>query len=354
MEAGRHNKLATSEKRELADPFPGVRRLFAFAKAHTHERSRYDYGGEGGRVTQKSEGIPLPEEFLPLVAQYPDKYFVISCEDRKSEYYAPGTRFVEVLLSTVSRRGESDGRIREISFREHDASEGKGNAIFMTVSESVHEASFLSVNEQLGVDEGNKSRPHGHMRTVSQVDVRGNTKVIEQDFERLDEGIFDWEGSPKRIRWFRSLRADLADGGGLSFVYRDTYLVGLKKEGGSEGLSVVEIRVHPDKAIEVGIGSSAIGHGTLLYADEKEDIRIYEDDTVSQKHSIDRMDILRKDPNYAFLFERPISKASTLTLLMQKINGLRDDWDKPDVVFSQKPVSVGTEKDTPRPLLGRE
>lgn len=328
--------LARVERRELADPFPSIRRLFAFAEKNTNERSLDYYFGKE-KDEEAPDQVPLPLEFAPLVAEYPGEYFVISFEDRREDSRnAKDTRHIEVLLSTVPWRAQSNERLREISFTEHAVSEGKGNVVFMKVAEKVNEASFVHINEAKG-DE--VDRPGGQTHTVFEIDAKGVKNSKEQEFSRHDDGIFNWNGAQKRVRWIRTVRIETKSDTLSTLTHRDTYLVGMKERGGSEGSLVVETEITLDNTTEtrvsIGIGSAAITHGTVIYEDADEGVRILQSTFMPPHDTIKEMDILKQDPNYAFLFERPINKEKLLSTMMQKINALRNDWDKPSAVFAE-------------------
>jgi len=325
---------ANREGREVADPFPVVHRLFTFAKENTDERSsdRY-YEPVENAVVQ--DAIPLPSEFSLLVAQYPGEYFVAYFEDRADDYYAPGTRCKEVLLSTSPKKHQSDTRLREILFREYAPKEGKGNVIYMTVMESVNEALVVDLNE------GEEIRPYGRMEREYEISAVGTRSLKRQEYQRLDEGIFDWGGISKRVRWLRKMHVEV-EGKSTVMTHKDTYLVGLLERGGSEGSLEVEIEMRTRETgaqeITIGIGLLATTDGKEIFSDPNAGVHILEKKSSSRIETIDQMDILKQDPNYVALLERPIDKEKLLAMVVSKIDALKADWDKRGTIFSSTSV----------------
>ncbi len=324
--------LVTPEKREVEIPFPLAKELFAFAQESglgESSYSEYVRDIEEGEVNTKA--VPLPAKFFPFIADFPGQYFVVACESRVGDYYAKGTRYRMTLISNTDFRKKSNDRTREISVKEPDISEGKGNVLFLTVSESVNEKGLETLNHAINHE---VNLPHGTTDIEYEIDFAGEKRLTSLKSMRLDEEFFEWKGARKQVRWLRDLSIDKKEVTPVT-TYRDTYLIGLKPEGGSEEFAEVLWKIKgklvEPESVDVCIGLP-IGKGEILFEDPERNVQItfYK----SNVRPDFQLETLQQDPGYAFLFERPLDLSKLLAVLQSKVKGLEEDWDKPSTIFS--------------------
>lgn len=325
---------ATLQKQEMQIPFPLAKELFSFAEeSGLDEYSYTEYTKEelkDGEVNPSAK--PLPEKFSSLVADFPGKYFLVAYEKRVGDYYAKGTRFKMVVISNTEYRAKSNDRVREINIKEHDPSEGKGNFLFVTVSDSVNEQGLTSLNTDINEK---VSLPHGNAKATYKVGMDGAKKQIGFRADRLDEEFFDWKGQQKQVRWLRNLDVE-REGRAPIVNYKESYLIGLKPQGGSEELVDIKFKVvgHliDPESIQIDIGFGSEQTAKVLYEDKDKKIKILFHEPIIKDS--DPLEVLKQDPSYSFLFEELLNPEKLLDTLKLKIRGLENDWDKPRNVFS--------------------
>jgi hypothetical protein len=76
-----------------------------------------------------------------------------------------------------------------------------------------------------------------------------------------------------------------------------------------------------------------------LYENKENKIRVIENPEVGPIKS--QMEIIKQDPNYAFIFNKDIEPRQIIETIKSRITLLQEDWDKPQNVFSEK-LSIGT------------
>lgn len=324
--------LVTPEKREMEIPFPLAKELFAFAQESglgESSYSEYVRDIEGGEVNPNA--VPLPAKFSPFVADFPGQYYVVAFESRIGNYYAKGTRYKMTLISNTDYRKKSNDRTREICVKEPDISEDKGNVLFLTVSESVNEKGVSTLNEAINHE---VNLPHGSTNIEYKINFGGQKRLTSLQSKRLDEEFFAWKGTRKQVRWLRDLSIDNNEVTSIT-TYRDTYLIGLKPEGGSEEFAEITWKIKgtliAPESVDVCIGYPS-GKGEILFEDTERNVQI-----IFHKSSVrpdSQLEILQQDPSYAFLFETPFDLSKLLAVLRSKVKGLEEDWDKPSTIFS--------------------
>jgi hypothetical protein len=325
---------ATLQKQEMQIPFPLAKELFSFAEESGLNQSSYsEYTKEelkDGEVNPSAKS--LPEKFSSLVADFPGNYFLVAYEKRIGDYYAKGTRFKMAVISNTDYRAKSNDRIREINIKEYDPSEGKGNVLFVTVSDSVNEQDLTTLNSDINEK---VNLPHGDAEVTYQVGMDGTKKQISFRADRLDEEFFTWKGEQKQVRWLRNLAVE-REGRVPVTNYKESYLIGLKPQGGSEELVDIKFKVvgHliDPESIQIDIGFGPEQTAQVLYEDKNKKIKVLFHRPVIKDSN--PLEVLKQDPSYSFLFEEPINTEKLLDTLKSKIKGLEKDWDKTQNVFS--------------------
>lgn len=329
--------LDNRESVEVVNPFPLARELFDLARKELDETSFQRYVDPAQKdVGQRA--VKLPDKFAGLMEGFPGKYFLVSFEDRLSDYYAEGTRSVDVRLSSAEHRYESDARLHEVRIREYDRSEGRGNVIFLTISDFVNENSLLGLNSQRG-DE--TSSPHGSAENTYEVDSSGRRTLKESHFVRLDEALCQWKNENQPVRWVRNLDVENSGQGG-KIIYKDIYLIGRDEKGDSTEQAQVKTEVQMKQnevesvVVEIGIGSRQSAR--ILFQNVNPDIKIWEHSPVGMRVFADQMEIIKKDPNYAFIFKQPVRLEEVMSFIKGRVSMLRNDWDKNGTVFGSNQV----------------
>ncbi|MEN9613789.1 MAG: hypothetical protein RLZZ347_96 [Candidatus Parcubacteria bacterium] len=328
-----------SGSREMINLFPMARELFAFAQEELSEMSFSIYTDPQYRK-DTNKIVELPDKFAPLVAEYPGKYYVVGYENRLDKYYAQGTRKRYVRLSSSPYQYDSDEMLREITLEEYAPSEGKGNALFVTVSNSVNEKSVLNLNTARGQD---VDQPHGSARVTYEVDSQGNKKPKESRFSRLDEGLLSWHNEQKPIRWVRNLDIERGIGKSSQITYEDMYLIGRDAHGLTE--EQTKVRTHITESdegevsmlIEIGLG--ALNSAKTLFESEDKAVKVVEHSPEGMRALKNQMEILQQDPNYAFLFEKHVDQEQVMALMRARIKMLEDDWNKKQSVMGASQIA---------------
>lgn len=324
--------LVTPEKREVEIPFPLAKELFAFAQeSGLGELSYSEYVRDIKEGEVNPNAVPLPAKFFPFTADFPGQYYVVAFESRMGNYYAKGTRYKMALISNIDFKKKSNDRTREISVREPDISEGKGNVLFLTVSESVNEKGLGTLNQAINHE---VNLPHGTTDIEYEIDIAGGKRLTSLKSMRLDEEFFEWKGERKQVRWLRDLSIEKKESTPFT-TYRDTYLIGLKPEGGSDESAEVTWKIKgklvEPESVDVCIGSP-FGKSEILFEDSERNVQI-----TSYKSNIRpdfQLEILQQDPGYAFLFEKPLDLSKLMAVLQSKVKGLEQEWDKSSTIFS--------------------
>ena len=202
--------LTESESRELVHPsFPLIQKLFDLAREKGINSDGW-YETNHDPIT-----IPLSEEFNPLIANFPGTYFIVAYEDRRSSYYAEGTRGQEVKISTVKHRSKTDERTREILFSQLDRiEEGR---IEVRERESIMDQSLLRSNDDIDL-------PHGEISRTYELDEYGNKHPKQVKCTRLDDGIFQMGEHIRPVRWLRELEFEGENTSSQQIIYKDFYI----------------------------------------------------------------------------------------------------------------------------------
>jgi len=336
---GESYPIATGEKQEVQIPFPLARELFNTAEKLGLDAASYsEYVKNDIEDNANPLAISLPEKFLPFVAEYKGDYFIVAYENRTDPYYAKGTRYKEVLISNTDYRHRFNSLVREIVVKEFAVSEGKGNVLFISVSEKLNEQGFTSLN--LNVDE-KANLPHGESEATYKIAEDGTKKMITFESKRLDEEFFLQNGEEKLMRWLRKLRIE-REGDAPTTTYTETYMIGLNPKGIEDARAMVQFTVAGDLAspqsILMEIGSGTHESAFVLYDDRERNTKILFHPPI--REAANPLEVLKQDPNYSFLFDESGVDITKLQEVLQfKISNLRDDWDKPQSIFS-KPESV--------------
>lgn len=328
--------VAQQETRELLLPFPLMKDLIDYAKGcGLGSIDSYEvYTSDEIANESIRPAVPLPERFRSVVSNYPGTYFLVYYIDRSDDYYREGGQFKEIGISTSEHRKTSDSRLREIHIKEPSASAGLGNVLRVEVEERVNEKSLISLNTAIGQD---VNLPFGLARIGYEVRPDGSKRELAFYAERLDEGLFEWNGEQKHIRWLRDVKIDKSLETQV-ISYRDTYLVGLRPEGGSEQRSEVKFTIKGNlsepQQIVIEIGSGPQATAEVLFQDEDKGVRVLLHKSIDKSGEA-ALNILKQNPNYAFMFKIPINTKELITALTFMIETLQNDWDKPQTVFSQ-------------------
>lgn len=316
------------QKQELQIPFPLVKKLFDFAKESGLDDSGYsEYlkdDTQEGEVNSKA--VLLPEKFSSIVTGLPGVYYLVGYEDRSGEYFSKESRGKNLMISNSSFKSKSNERLIEVSIKAPDISQGKGNVVYVSVSNSINEENFRNVNGEV---------PHGSAEITYKINADGTKTQSFFEADRFDESSFILEEGEKKVRWVRNLNINKELKIPIT-SYRDSYLIGSNQWGVPE--NVVEVRlevagflVNPESVkIDIGIGSEETAE--VLFEDKDKNIKILLHKPTL--NTFEPLKVLKQDPGYSFLFESPFNVEKMLDILKLKIKSLENDWDKTQNIFS--------------------
>ncbi len=331
---GSERTLTTKNKNEVMDMFRLTRQLFDFAEKNLDEHAGFIYADTNNEYSDNPYAKELPENFYPIIADYPGIYFVVSYENRLDDCFAEGTRMQQVRLSSVPKKSLTNERIREIGITEYAPSEGKGNMQFLTVTDSVMEKGFADINT---AGEGEVDAPHGSAKLTYEVNPVGEKKIVSSKFNRMDEGIFEWDNAQAPVRWVRNLEIDRQSSDDMKALYKDLYIIGRDNQGDAKKAIEVQVNIEVKgnignpSSLQVSFGFYRTG-GETLYEDNESGIKVIMGDT-GRTTPEEVINILKNDPNYSFIFEGQIDKEKMSSLLRQKMSMISSDWDKKTAVF---------------------
>lgn len=337
--------LVVPEKRELMNLFGLTRQLFDFAADNDLEhKGGYRYADVNNEFSDNPFAKDLPQKFYPIIAEYPGKYFVVSYENRLSSYYAEGTRLRMVRLSNVRKQSETDERVREITITEYDPSEGKGNVQFLTIKDFVNNQKRTKINTAA---EGEVDDPNGSARLTYELDPTGGKKLIASEFDRMDEGMFEWHGELTPVRWNRRLDIEKQGTGDMEMRYRDYYIIGRNhytethKDYRIQAEFVVIGNIDNPQSIVITFGSQLGDKKEVIFEDKENQIiiNLNDGDSWTKKEKIS--EFIKQDPNFSFLFDGSASREKIIELIRRKADALTNEWDKPTHVFAQNELREG-------------
>ncbi|MES2059860.1 MAG: hypothetical protein V4438_02410 [Patescibacteria group bacterium] len=335
LEQPRH--LATVSKQEIMNLFSRTRELFDFAEQNGIDRSGLIYGDLNNEFAENPYAKELPQKFYPIIADYPGKYWAVSFEDRFDPYYAKGTNMRLIRLSTVPKRSQSDDKIREISISEPATSEGLGNVQFMFIKDSIKNQSFTNINTS---PENQADAPDGSAELVYELDAAGRKRLVTQEFNRMDEGIFEWNATKTPVRWLRNLQIKQDKRNEANIQYEDMYILGRHHQNENRRDKRVRVRITAlgksdgYKNILISIGQEIGDKQETLFEDKRNNTKVIFNDNEPWTTKGEIVEFLRQDPNYSFLFDGSASYEKIIELLRQKSNLVTNDWDKPNAVFA--------------------
>lgn len=316
------NQLALTglDQHEIAVMFPLIEQLF---KQGEKLFGRTDNGSEGDYF--RHEGNPKPRQkaddsFAPLcLDQDPSRYYLAYYSDRRSDYFK-GDRGRFVCLSTQTSHYATNEKIREVIYREQDG-------IFtVTIKENVLNKAMLDEDSQ---NDHILRHPKGHMKATYRLTAVGKPTLTEFTADRFDEVSFPNNGVTQPCRWNRELYMDTKT---QRTTYRDGFIFGRsslpqKEIRGSIRFEVEGLLENP-KHITMSIGDGAPSTAHILFKDEQHTIILQL--FPGYEHEID---VLKQDPNLAFLFTgKPQAQAIT-DLVRERIALLMQHWDTPQSVF---------------------
>ncbi|RJQ25875.1 hypothetical protein C4577_04635 [Candidatus Parcubacteria bacterium] len=325
--------VVTPESKEIVPSLGLVKQLLEEGKVRfggLHNGSGGDYYNDipNSRVTK------LPAKFASLtLGDDPEKYFLVYYDDRRSSYFAEGTRGRRVCLSTQQRKGESNDRLREIIYREGEGSQ----AYNMTINESVKEADFRSMD-------GNSAdvvSPYGDSTAVYELVSDHHKRLLEFKSSRLDEAMVSVNGASKTARWLRNLAIDAVNN---IIRYSDCYMLDrantIRNQRRVKMEFVVQGPIDNPSSIIVALGgydSSPSLRPRILWEDKESGIKFAKYLPVD-----DDLELLKEDTNYSFIKEENrIDRAEMLEFFGRRVRLLRDQWDKPTSVFEPVPQIEG-------------
>lgn len=317
-------EIAPYQPKELAVPFPLIQELFqegekTFGGAHNGSDSDY-YDEESTARKPK-----LHEKFAALaLGDDPAKYYFTYYDDRRSTYFAEGTRGRSACIATQERKAASNDRLREIIYSQD------GSGFYMTVGENVNNRAFM---EWQNADEEGLVQPSGRMQAKYRLIDSHKRELMEFTASRVDEVMFDKDGQSQPGRWTRSLRIDNTQ---QDTEYKELYIINRSKDIGQENRADVAFQfkdaLDNPQSVTVAIGFGPPSYARTIAEDPEGKVRV-----VVYKGHEDELDILRQDPNYAFLNDEEVSSDKVLSLMRERIALLQQQWDKPQSVFAGNP-----------------
>ena len=335
--------IARREAQDVMHLFPLYKGLLDHAAKAGFDASDFmNYSGETSSANYQP--TPLPKKFQDLVQDHPASYYIVAYDDRRGAGYQEGTKHRMVRLSTVPVRSESNQLIREVDIKDVDPS--MGNLIEMSVRESVNNQSFAEINE---ADDDEIEASHGEARCVYQIKPDGQKTVTQLKYNRLDEGLFQFGGSAKAVRWVRNLNIEGVDSDEQRLTYQDLYIIGrsrdVKKEGRAEIRSEINGSGSEFKSITIQMGIPDPSESERVIVDDQErGVKIIIHDNLPGYEN--QEDVLRDDPVYSILFEEPIDIDRFSQLLKGRIDMLQDQWDQPQSVYDRAELPEGNKKIT--------
>lgn len=318
--------VPSHETKDIILPFALLKDLFEYAREiGLNETSFEAYANH--ELPENPAIAVLPKKFESLVADFPGKFYLVSFDDRSSSYYRAGTRSVTARLSTVKKKNISNQAIQEIDLEQVDPTDG--NVLRITQTSSINNKSFVDLNS---APEDEVEQPHGQARNIFEVDAMGYKNFKSSQYDRLDEGFFDWHGQRRPVRWVRNAEASLSDDGAKQLFYKELFIIG---------------REMPDERAEVRVTISGdlenpqsilveIGYGPLQTARviiNENNLKVVEHEPINAYKN--QIEIIRNDPNYAFLFEKSADPNQLVKIVQAKVRSLQTDWDKPANIFTE-------------------
>ena len=330
------NRLTKQQSKEVLTPFPLARELFDFARKNLTERSYSVYTDPEYRKNGQRP-VELPEKFLPFVADYPGKYFVVHFEENH--------RLRQVILSTTPYRYDSDDIVGEIMLTEPQATEGRGNVIEIEVSNRVSEKGMIGINLAEGME---LNYPNGRAKMIFEVDSSGNKITKESNFDRMDEGLFLWRNKPQPVRWLRDLYIDNLPNETVRMFYKDSFLIGRNERNDTEERADVRIHIESQYGdigsilIEIGLGAPSTAK--TLFESEDKTIRVVEHSPEGMRAYRNQMEIIKQDPDYAFVFDKPIDQKKVADFVQNRIGMLKEHWFQKQSVFGVNKIDNSDKK----------
>lgn len=312
--------LVPYQIKEVSIPFPLIQELFnegerTFGGLYNGSASNY-YDDEN--VVRKPK---LPKRFDELVlGDDPSKYFFTYYDDTRSSYYPEGARGRRVCISTQEHKRNSNGRAREIIY-----SDGN-NGFFLEVTEALNNGAY---NEWDKSSRDGLVESNGSIRVKYRLIDEVKRELIEMNARRVDEVMYIQGDGTVPARWVRELETD----NGQNTKYRERYIIN-RASGDPTKEKRAEIEFHlrgeipkpEDLQIVIGVGPSSYAN----IVSESEDGRVR---LVVYKGYEEALDIIRNDPNFAFVNDEKLDRQIILDFVRERINLLEHQWDKSQSIF---------------------
>lgn len=237
-----------------------------------------------------------------------------------------------VLLSTTPTRYATNDKILEITMEEPALEVGLGNCVKLKVAQSINEKASEILNAPPPEE---AVQPCGSTKSIFIINGTGEKQLKESHFARLDEACLPWKNGKPVVRWSRDLECIHSGPSDVILSYSDRYQIGRD----SRGYTIEHANVHTNVQIKSGkiermyieIGLRGDPSETILYEDEQ--LKIVEHPPLGIPTFATQMQIIQMDPNYTFLFSKPIDSAQVLKFMQGRINMLVLDWDQPQSIF---------------------
>jgi len=314
--------LARRKSPELKRPFPLIQDLFAFAKKNKIE------------FRQDEVTVELPEEFQPLVADLPNKYFIVAYEDRRDSYYKEDTRGQIITLSTVKSRAETDELTNE--FQISQMNKARADRVEVKVRQAVMDKSFERINEAEGEE---LEQSHGSAWYTYELDEHGQKYPQKMEFNRLDEGLFKMGEVARPVRWLRTLDIEKQKNQPDNIGYMDYYMIRDDENPAMFTRTQIKSKIvgNLDKpqSVFIEVGSGPEESAEVLVNDQVHALKFIIHKDWSDK---DPLKIIKDDPVYAPLFNKEVNVDLFVEGLQSRMQSLKEDWHKPQSVYETVPA----------------
>lgn len=331
--------LIPFQKQEVEISFPLIQRLFdkgrdVFGGVDNGSSSDY-YNADD--VVVKS--VKLPEEFSPLtLGDDPNKYFLVYFDDRTSPYYKEkGGQKKSACIATQKRSYESNDRLKEITYSSEDS------GFYLTVAEKINNRAYEEFYDE---DREGLVKPNGRIKAKYRLAGGSGKELIELTSSRVDEVMFpNQDGQKQPGRWLREL---LIDAEKNETIYKELYILNRAApsvEKRDEKRAQVSFKMYgkteSSQKIDViiGYGFLAESSSRVVFEDKEKGVRVILPDGFETD-----LEILRSDPNYAFLQEGQFDAGKVQDFVSERVALLQKQWDQPQSVFEQTTIESSQDK----------
>lgn len=315
--------------RELRVQFPLIEEFFRYGQqifGGLYNGSPSNYFQEGGNPDVRIRKLP-PKYTQLALDNSPIQYYVVYFDDRRDEYYKEN-RGRSICISTHKKSSESNSLIREVTYQE-DAS-----GMSVTTRETVNAYSFRTLNT---ADSDTLETPNGSKTVTYKLRENGEPILQYMFVSRMDEVFTPYQGESRPARLHRSMEYNRKDN---ITTYSEQIILNRSRDIQEEvriySKILVEGTLEDPQGIVFDVGFGFWNPADEVVIDKDRNIRI-----VVEKGCEGDAEVLKQDPEVAFLFESNPDPDHVNELLRNKIKTIVDHWDKPTSVFETSDALEG-------------